>query len=304
MNNPVLQNIKSKSTSFDMIEEETKETDNDTEFILHPVKIIQFKLEKQYLLSNINESLKQHSIDLKPTSSCTSEISDRIRFLDKYKILCETIEEGASSKVTLLSLNDDPSKLYAIKVFHPNRVLPDTYDAHLKNIILEYSIGSILKQQNLIKTLDLLIDNSTGTSVIILEYAPIDFFDLAAQRKMDKYESACYFKHLCHALQYLHNLGIAHRDLKLDNCVVTNQGILKLLDFGNAVIFNDHYSNQEKLTTTTSSNLTIKCIGTVCSDPYLSPELLDPSYIHYDPKPVDAWALTIMSYSMILSKFP
>ena len=166
---------------------------------------------------------------------------------------------------------------------------------------------SFLKQRNLIKTLDLLIDIFTRTSVILLEYAPIDFFDLAAQRKMDKYESACYFKQLCHAVQYLHNLGIAHRDLKLDNCVVTNQGILKLLDFGSAVIFNDHYSNQEKLTTTTThsnSNHIIKCIGIVGSDPYLSPELLDPRYIHYDPRPVDVWALAIMYYSMILSKFP
>ena len=316
INNPVLQNIKSKSTSFDMVqeeeeeeEEETKETDNDDGFILHPVKIIQSKLEKQYLPSNINQPSEQHSIDRNPTSPCnvTQESSDRIRFLDKYKILGETIGEGASSKVTLVSLKDEPSKLYAMKVFHSNRVLPDSYDAHLKNIILEYSIGSILKQQNLIKTLDLLIDDSTRTSVIILEYAPIDFFDLVAQRKMDKYESACYFKQLCHAVQYLHNLGIAHRDLKLDNCVVTNQGILKLLDFGSAVIFNDHYSNQEKLTTTTtnsSSNHIIKCIGIVGSDPYLSPELLDPRYIHYDPRPVDVWALAIMYYSMILSKFP
>ena len=304
ISNTVVQNIRSKSKSvlFDMTEDEEGKCENGS--ISHPVKVIQSKLEKQYIPLDINESIDQHSMNTisNPAYDAVPENYDNIRFLDKYKVLGETVGEGASSKVTLVSLKSDPSKLYAMKVFHSNRVLPDSYDAHLKNIILEYSIGSILNQQNLIKTLDLLIDNSTRTSIIILEYAPIDFFDLVVQKKIDKYESACYFKQLCRAIQYLHNLGIAHRDLKLDNCVVTKQGILKLLDFGSAVIFNEHYCPSKHSVACDDS--IIKCIGIVGSDPYLSPELLEPSCRHYDPRPVDVWALAIIYYSMILSKFP
>lgn len=307
ISNTDIQNTKSESESIlsDTAEgeDEDKNKDNENGFTIHPVKVIQSKLEKQYIPLNINETIDQYSMNTVPTSPC-NPIPDNygnITLLDKYNILGETIGEGASSKVVIVSLKNDSNKLYAMKVFHSNRVLPDSYDAHLRNIILEYSIGSILNQQNLIKTLDLLIDNSKRTSIMILEYAPIDFFDLVVQKKMDKDESACYFKQLCHAIQYLHNLGIAHRDLKLDNCVVTKQGILKLLDFGSAVIFNDHYSSKGSAI---SNDHITKCIGIVGSDPYLSPELLEPGCRHYDPRPVDIWALAIMYYSMILSKFP
>ncbi|CAL9728802.1 probable serine/threonine-protein kinase Rtk1p [Monosporozyma unispora] len=269
--------------------------DRDVEMFnkLHPAEILQSKLETKYVPENINTMIQNIQPLPIPLRKVPGKLDTYTRFLDKYNITGKTIGEGASGKVSIISLKADSTKLYAMKVFHSDRVVPNSYDTHLKKIILEYSIGSILKQQNIIKTLDLLIDNPNKTSIIILEYVPYDFFNLVMANQMNKYESACFFKQLCHAIQYMHSMGIAHRDLKLDNCVVTSQGILKLLDLGSAVIFKSEENGELQ-----------KCVGIVGSDPYLSPELLRPSYRTYDPRPVDVWALAIMYYCMILSKFP
>lgn len=37
------------------------------------------------------------------------------------------------------------------------------------------------------------------------------------------------------AIEYIHNKGIIHRDLKPENILITNEGHLKIIDFGDAV---------------------------------------------------------------------
>lgn len=41
---------------------------------------------------------------------------------------------------------------------------------------------------------------------------------------MSENEVNCYFKQIVKGVHFLHENGLAHRDLKLDNCVVNTQG--------------------------------------------------------------------------------
>ena len=89
-----------------------------------------------------------------------------------------------------------------------------------------------------------------------MEYAPYDLFSVVMSGSMTRPEIYCVFRQICDGVEYLHSLGLAHRDLKLDNCVMTKDNVVKLIDFGTATVF--HYPGK-KVTMAT---------GIVGSDPY------------------------------------
>lgn len=123
-----------------------------------------------------------------------------------------------------------------------------------------------------------------------MEYAPYDLFSVVMSGKMTRPEIYCVFRQICDGVEYLHSLGLAHRDLKLDNCVMTSDNIVKLIDFGTATVF--HYPGKKQTLAT----------GVVGSDPYLAPEILQSD--EYDPRKTDVWSVAIIFLCMILRRFP
>jgi serine/threonine protein kinase len=55
--------------------------------------------------------------------------------------------------------------------------------------------------------------------------------------KMSREEVSCCFLQILSGVTYLHSMGLAHRDLKLDNVVVSEHGIMKIIDFGSAHVY-------------------------------------------------------------------
>lgn len=123
-----------------------------------------------------------------------------------------------------------------------------------------------------------------------MEYAPYDLFSVVMSGKMSRPEIYCVFRQIVDGVNYLHSMGLAHRDLKLDNCVMTSENIVKLIDFGTATVF--HYPGKHQIPAT----------GVVGSDPYLAPEVLSKS--QYDPRLTDVWSCAIIFMCMILRRFP
>ena len=85
-------------------------------------------------------------------------------------------------------------------------------------------------------------------------------------------------------LQFLHEKGVAHRDLKAQNIMLQRNGLLKLIDFGLA---------RDDMPSEIHSN---SKIGTKC---YWAPELFGP--LQNDQAPslanykVDLWALGVLN---------
>lgn len=177
--------------------------------------------------------------------------------------------------------------VYAVKEFRPKRA-GESEKEYQKKVTAEFCVGSTLKHLNIINTVDIVSDN--GHYYEVMEYAPFDLFSVVMSGKMCRPEIYCVFRQICDGVEYLHEMGLAHRDLKLDNCVMTTENVVKLIDFGTATVF--HYPGKAH---TPAS-------GIVGSDPYLAPEVLNKD--SYDPRKTDVWSCAIIFLCMVLRRFP
>ena len=170
---------------------------------------------------------------------------DNVPFADdhglnsKYGKLGRVLGSGAGGSVRLLKRNSD-GVTFAVKQFR-DRHSWKSLKEYSKKVTAEFCIGSTLHHGNIIETLDIIQEGSHWYEV--MEYAPFDLFAIVMTGKMSKEEIACAFKQILSGVGYLHGMGLAHRDLKLDNVVVNERGIMKLIDFGSAVVFRYPFEN-------------------------------------------------------------
>jgi serine/threonine protein kinase len=91
---------------------------------------------------------------------------------------------------------------------------------------------------------------------------------------------------LVDAVAYIHSKGMHHRDIKPENIFLTNDGTLKLGDFGLAT--KDTWSYET----------------TVGSDRYMAPEQYDSAGAGYSPAQADIWAIGICLLNVLFSRNP
>lgn len=206
----------------------------------------------------------------------------------KYGKLGKVLGSGAGGSVRLLKRNTD-GVTFAVKQFR-SRHEWETEKDYAKKVTAEFCIGSTLHHGNIIETLDII--NENGRWYEVMEFAPYDLFATVMTGKMTKEEVTCAFLQIVNGVSYLHNMGLAHRDLKLDNVVINERGIMKLIDFGSAVVFRYPFENH-----------IVMASGIVGSDPYLAPEVYQEKK-RYDPRATDIWSLAIIFCCMTLRRFP
>ncbi|KAL2873962.1 Nitrogen permease reactivator protein [Colletotrichum sp. CLE4] len=205
----------------------------------------------------------------------------------KYGKLGRVLGSGAGGSVRLMKRSDD-GVVFAVKEFRPRHSY-ETEKEYVKKLTAEFCVGSTLHHGNVIETLDILQEK--GKWYEVMEYAPFDLFACVMTGKMTREEVGCCFLQILNGVTYLHSMGLAHRDLKLDNVVVSEHGIMKIIDFGSAHVYKYPFESDIVLAS-----------GIVGSDPYLAPEVYDER--KYDPQAVDIWSLAIIFCCMTLRRFP
>lgn len=204
----------------------------------------------------------------------------------KYGKWGRTLGTGAGGTVRIIRRSKDHAQ-FAVKEFRERRS-DEPEKEYIKKVTAEFCIGSTLHHVNIIKTLDII--SNSGHYYEVMEYAPNELFAVVMSGKMGFNEINCVFRQIVDGVDYLHGLGLAHRDLKIDNCVVTADGIVKIIDFGTATVFQSPGKSK------------VLASGIVGSDPYLAPEVL--SSQTYDARMTDVWSLAIVYMCMIMRRFP
>ncbi|KAL8654161.1 MAG: hypothetical protein Q9210_001677 [Variospora velana] len=206
---------------------------------------------------------------------------------NKYGRFGRVLGSGAGGSVRLMKRSSD-GVTFAVKQFRDKHPYETERD-YAKKVTAEFCIGSTLHHGNIIETLDIIHERDHW--YVVMEYAPFDLFAIVMTGKMSREEICCSFLQIVSGVTFLHSMGLAHRDLKLDNVVVNEHGIMKLIDFGSAAVFRYPFETDIVLAS-----------GIVGSDPYLAPEVYDSR--KYDPQPADIWSLAIIFACMSLRRFP
>ena len=150
------------------------------------------------------------------------------RRLGPYRIVDEAGRGGMSQVFKAVRDDQQYEKQVAIKLLKPGL---DT-DSLLRRFKAERQILAQLSHPNIAHLLD---GGATeeGAPYLVMEYIegkPIDVYcddrDLGVSERLDLFRS------LCSAVHYVHQHLMVHGDLKRGNVLVTQQGVVKLLDFG------------------------------------------------------------------------
>lgn len=89
---------------------------------------------------------------------------------------------------------------------------------------------------------------------------------------------------LLNAVSFIHGHGVSHRDIKPGNVLISKSGLVKICDFGTAILTSSSSSSSP----TNDRPRPRTC--QVGSGPYRAPELMFGDS-HYDPESIDLWAL-------------
>jgi len=111
--------------------------------------------------------------------------------------------------------------------------------------------------------------------------------DLIGRGPLETEEAVAIAVQVAQGLTKAHSLGIVHRDIKPANVFLTEDGLVKLLDFGIAKL-----AGQTQITKTGAA------IGTMH---YMSPEQLQGEEVD---RRTDLWSLGVMLYEMLSGKLP
>lgn len=151
----------------------------------------------------------------------------------------------------------------------------------------EISVLEKLSHPNIVKIYDCI---DSGKVVVIVEELVQgvileDYLGNAEGGKLDEAEARKIFRQIVSAVQYCHSKGIAHRDLKLENLMVTREGEVKVIDFGLSAL-----GREGKIRTFS---------GTPA---YMAPEVI--ARAEFEGPPTDVWALGVVFYRLLTGRFP
>ncbi|KAK7295415.1 hypothetical protein RJT34_18323 [Clitoria ternatea] len=138
----------------------------------------------------------------------------------------------------------DTGRMFALKKVRFDKFQADSIRFMAREII----ILRTLDHPNVMKLEGIITSPLSNSIYLVFEYMEHDLAGLVsnADIKFTDSQIKCYMRQLLSGLEHCHLRGIMHRDIKVSNILVNNEGILKIADFGLANTLNP--SSKQPLT--------------------------------------------------------
>ncbi|KAM7268126.1 hypothetical protein ACFE04_010292 [Oxalis oulophora] len=223
----------------------------------------------------VSEKLRLLFFKLKNQSTLKSNLKDK-----GYK---EHLQgEGTFAKVKL-AVDSTNGHNVAIKIIDKHMVM----ESNLKfQVQREIRTMKLLHHPNIVRIHEVI---GTKTKIyIIMDYVSGGQLSdkMSYAKKLDESEARKVFQQLIDAVDYCHNRGVYHRDLKPDNLLLDCKGNIKVSDFGLSAL----RKHGDMLTT---------ACGSPC---YVAPELL--ANKGYDGAVADVWSCGVILFEMLAGYLP
>ena len=279
----------------------------------------------QYLLDNFKLSKKQKKMLEKRITknkvkynqikkSISSITRDKLNLIQKNDFPeYETISLSVSNKLFINEIENTPDKKYKIiknigqgsygdvylayniytnekvaikKLYKTNDILTES------EIINEIEILKKLNHPDIVKILEFY--KTDQAYYLINEYCPGGELFHKVEQKLSETQISVIFKQILSGLSYLHSKNIVHRDLKLENILISDTEYvsitgeeyldIKIIDFGNAKFFEKSITNN----------------SIVGSSYYMAPEI----FMKKSGKESDLWSAGVILYMLVVGSPP
>ncbi|EPB90651.1 CAMK/CAMKL/KIN1 protein kinase [Mucor circinelloides 1006PhL] len=218
--------------------------------------------------------------------------------IQNYVIYRKTIGAGSMGKVKLAEcLTDVHKQKYAVKIMPkvdlgsiPASAKPkdpkDTPEEREQRTIREMAIMRLLRHPNICQLKEYITEGDKY--YMFLEYVDggqlLDY--IIKHGKLREKQARKFARQIVSALDYCHRNSIVHRDLKIENILITQSEQLKIIDFG----LSNVYSPTQQL-------------NTFCGSLYFAaPELLRAK--QYTGPEVDVWSFGVVLYVLVCGRVP
>ncbi|WPH00783.1 calcium/calmodulin-dependent protein kinase kinase cmkC-like protein [Acrodontium crateriforme] len=172
-----------------------------------------------------------------------------------------------------------------------NRV--DTNDS-LSLIKEEIAIMKKLNHNNLVSLIEVLDDPQEDSLYMVMEMCKKGVvMKVGLDDRAEPYEDEacrCWFRDMILGVEYLHAQGVVHRDIKPDNCLITDDDVLKIVDFGVSEMF----EKESEMATTKSAG----------SPAFMPPELCVAKHGQVSGRAADIWSMGVTLYCLRYGHIP
>ena len=239
------------------------------------------------VIPNNNVNISSSIYNSKVTINA-NQLKNKNDKLSKYEI-GHTLGKGAYAKVKVVT-NLITQEKCAMKIYDKDKL---NDNSKRKCVYREIEILKRINHRNIAKLIEVI---TTQNHILIVQelvngISLRDYYnrEIRNQKGISEHKANIFkkiFKQIFDAMNYLHKNNMAHRDIKLENILMTKEYEIKIIDFGFGM-----YNPENKLQ------------NFFCGTPnYMPPEIAFKK--PYVGQKADLWSLGVLVYKMYCADFP